>query len=161
MQVKKIILLIPLLTVLSSTCSTQEDQSRHNWKLVNWDIKNQIKQTTAIFIKYKWVLVALLWFWCCCHVDFKILCLFLAVLWASLWSVITFYGHAHLCFLSFFACMRLYVLVWQCFMSRFTVLWWSCYWFCQFIASFIFLKSMLCFRRMEKAIINSECWADL
>ena len=31
---------------LLSTGSTQEDPSRHNWKkIVDWDVKNQIKQT--------------------------------------------------------------------------------------------------------------------
>ena len=30
---------------LLSTGSTQEDRSRHNWKIVDWDVKNQIKQT--------------------------------------------------------------------------------------------------------------------
>ena len=31
---------------LLSTGSTQEDLSRHNWKIVDWDVKNQIiKQT--------------------------------------------------------------------------------------------------------------------
>ena len=29
---------------LLSTGSTQEDPSRHNWKIVDWDVKNQIKQ---------------------------------------------------------------------------------------------------------------------
>ena len=32
------------LSVLS-TGSFQEDPSRHNWKFVDWDVKNQIKQT--------------------------------------------------------------------------------------------------------------------
>ena len=32
---------------LLSTGSTQEDPSRHNWKIVDWDVKNQIKQTKA------------------------------------------------------------------------------------------------------------------
>ena len=30
---------------LLSTCSTQEDPSGHKWKIVEWDIKKQIKQT--------------------------------------------------------------------------------------------------------------------
>ena len=30
---------------LLSTASTQEDLSRHYWKFVDWDVKNQIKQT--------------------------------------------------------------------------------------------------------------------
>ena len=34
---------------LLSTGSTQEDQSQYNWKTVDWDVKNQIKQT-----KQKW-----------------------------------------------------------------------------------------------------------
>ena len=25
--------------------STQEDPSQHNWTIVDWDLKNQIKQT--------------------------------------------------------------------------------------------------------------------
>ena len=29
---------------LLSTGSTQENLSRHNWKIVDWDVKNQIKQ---------------------------------------------------------------------------------------------------------------------
>ena len=29
---------------LLSTGSTQEDPSRHSWKIVDWDVKNQIKQ---------------------------------------------------------------------------------------------------------------------
>ena len=29
---------------LLSTGSTQEDLSRHNWKTVDWDVKNQHKQ---------------------------------------------------------------------------------------------------------------------
>ena len=31
--------------ILLSTGSTQEDPSRHIWKIVDWDVKNQIKQT--------------------------------------------------------------------------------------------------------------------
>ena len=27
-----------------STGSTQEDPPQHNWKIVDWDVKNQIKQ---------------------------------------------------------------------------------------------------------------------
>ena len=34
------------LSVLS-TCSTQEDPSQHNWKIVDWDVKNQNKQTKS------------------------------------------------------------------------------------------------------------------
>ena len=30
---------------LLSTGSTQEDPSRHNWKIIDWDVKDQIKQT--------------------------------------------------------------------------------------------------------------------
>ena len=30
---------------LLSTGSTQEDPSQHNWKIVDWDVKNQNKQT--------------------------------------------------------------------------------------------------------------------
>ena len=30
---------------LLSTGSTQEDQSQQDWKNVDWDVKNQIKQT--------------------------------------------------------------------------------------------------------------------
>ena len=30
---------------LLSTGSTQEDPPQHNWKIVDWDVKNQIKQT--------------------------------------------------------------------------------------------------------------------
>ena len=29
--------------------STQEDLSRHNWKIIDWDIKNQIKQKKNMF----------------------------------------------------------------------------------------------------------------
>ena len=36
---------------LLSTGSTQEDLSRHNCNIVDWDIKNQIKQTNSPFIK--------------------------------------------------------------------------------------------------------------
>ena len=32
---------------LLSTGSTQEDPSRHNWKIIDWDVKNQTKQTTG------------------------------------------------------------------------------------------------------------------
>ena len=44
---------------LLSTGSTREDQSRHNWKIVDWDIKNQIKHTKNNFeftctISNKW-----------------------------------------------------------------------------------------------------------
>ena len=34
--------------ILFSTGSTQEDQSRHNWKIVDWDVKNQNKQTKNV-----------------------------------------------------------------------------------------------------------------
>ena len=34
---------------LLSTGSTQENPSWHNWKIVHWDIKNQIKQTIIIW----------------------------------------------------------------------------------------------------------------
>ena len=30
---------------LLSSGSTQVDPSRHNWKIVDWDVMNQIKQT--------------------------------------------------------------------------------------------------------------------
>ena len=33
---------------LLSSCSPQEDPSRHNWKIIVWDEKNQIKQTNQI-----------------------------------------------------------------------------------------------------------------
>ena len=33
---------------LPSTGSTQEDSSQHNWKIVDWDIKNQIKQANML-----------------------------------------------------------------------------------------------------------------
>ena len=33
---------------LLSTGSTQEDLSKHNLKIVDWDVKNQIKQTNCI-----------------------------------------------------------------------------------------------------------------
>ena len=32
---------------LLSTGSTQKDLSQHNWKIVDWDVKNQIKQNCA------------------------------------------------------------------------------------------------------------------
>ena len=35
---------------LLSTGSTQEDPSRHNWKIVDWDVKNQIKQTCFAYL---------------------------------------------------------------------------------------------------------------
>ena len=38
---------------LHSTGSTQEDPSRHNWKIVDWALKNQIKQTRSIKLKFK------------------------------------------------------------------------------------------------------------
>ena len=34
----------------SSTGSTQEELSLHNWKIVDWDVKNQIKQTNKPFV---------------------------------------------------------------------------------------------------------------
>ena len=34
-----------ILYLLLSTGSMQEDQSQHDWKIVDWDIKNQNKQT--------------------------------------------------------------------------------------------------------------------
>ena len=34
---------------LLNTGSTQEDPSRHSWKIVDWDIKNQIKQTSKSY----------------------------------------------------------------------------------------------------------------
>ena len=37
-----------LLQSLLSAGSTLEDPSRHNWKIVNWDVKNQIKQTNKV-----------------------------------------------------------------------------------------------------------------
>ena len=37
---------------LLSTGSTQEDPSQHNQKIVDWDVKNQIKQTNIIRIMY-------------------------------------------------------------------------------------------------------------
>ena len=40
-----------------STGSTQEDPSRHNWKIVDWEVKNQIKQTKPlIIIIHQWQL---------------------------------------------------------------------------------------------------------
>ena len=35
---------------LLSTGSTMEDLSQHNWKIVDWDVKNQIKQIMAHLI---------------------------------------------------------------------------------------------------------------
>ena len=35
---------------LLSTGSTQEDQSRHNWKFFDWDVKNQIKLNQGIYL---------------------------------------------------------------------------------------------------------------
>ena len=34
---------------LLNTGSTKEDPSRHNWKIVDWDVKNQIKYMTIVF----------------------------------------------------------------------------------------------------------------
>ena len=34
---------------LLSIGSTQEDPSRRNWKIVDWDVKNKIKQTNYLF----------------------------------------------------------------------------------------------------------------
>ena len=34
-----------ILAILLSTGSTQEDPPWHNWNIVDWDVKNQIKQT--------------------------------------------------------------------------------------------------------------------
>ena len=34
---------------LFSTGSTQEDPSRHNWKIVDWDVKDQIKKAIVFF----------------------------------------------------------------------------------------------------------------
>ena len=34
---------------LHTTGSTHEEPSRHNWKRVDWDVKNQIKQTNKYF----------------------------------------------------------------------------------------------------------------
>ena len=33
---------------LLSTGSTPEDPTRRNWKIVDWDVKNHIKQTTKM-----------------------------------------------------------------------------------------------------------------
>ena len=38
---------------LLSTGSAQEDPSKHNWKIVDWDVKNQIKQTSNWQEMYK------------------------------------------------------------------------------------------------------------
>ena len=35
---------------LLSTSSNQEDLSRRNWKIVDWDVKNQIKRTNMMLI---------------------------------------------------------------------------------------------------------------
>ena len=48
---------------LLSTGSTQEDPSRHNWKIVDWDVKNQIivtinqtiKQTKGLMCGNHWL----------------------------------------------------------------------------------------------------------
>ena len=40
---------------LLSTGSTQEDPSQHTWKIVDWDVKNKIKQT---FINPDWQVLA-------------------------------------------------------------------------------------------------------
>ena len=37
---------------LLSTSSAQEDQSQYKWKIVDWDVKNQIKQTKQSFNKH-------------------------------------------------------------------------------------------------------------
>ena len=33
-----------------STGSTQEDPSLYNWKIVDWDVKNQIKETNEMVL---------------------------------------------------------------------------------------------------------------
>ena len=35
------------------SCSTQEDQSLHYWKIVDWDIKNQHEQTVKTQMNYR------------------------------------------------------------------------------------------------------------
>ena len=49
---------------LLSTGSTQEYPSRHNWKSVDWDIKNQIKQNKFFLIRY-WVFLR----FCLCNFE--------------------------------------------------------------------------------------------
>ena len=48
---------------LLSTGSTQEDPSQHDWKIVDWDVKNQIKQTKnmtrSIIMKQNFVYIGL------------------------------------------------------------------------------------------------------
>ena len=46
---------------LLSTCSIQEDPSQHNWKIVDWDVKNQIKQNLNHYAWWAFHFVWLLW----------------------------------------------------------------------------------------------------
>ena len=39
-----------LIQSLLITGSTQEDLSQHNWKIVDWDVKNQIKQNITVLL---------------------------------------------------------------------------------------------------------------
>ena len=45
-----------------STGSTQEDPFQHNWKIVDWDVKNQIKHTNMLKILW-WSIVHLWYCW--------------------------------------------------------------------------------------------------
>ena len=51
---------------LLSFCSTQEDLSRHDLKIVDWDVKNQTKHTNKItlYMKQEFILLS----------DIKFLC---------------------------------------------------------------------------------------
>ena len=40
---------------LASFGSTQEGLSWHNWKIVDWDVKNQIKQNENVFFFYFYI----------------------------------------------------------------------------------------------------------
>ena len=54
--------LYPLLSI----DSTQEDPSRHNWKIVDWDVKNRQKQTNICLFTYlknnqKYIISVFIW----------------------------------------------------------------------------------------------------
>ena len=49
MSAEKLLQTVGTLYPLLSTGSTQEEPSPHDWKIVNWDVKNQNKQTNTSF----------------------------------------------------------------------------------------------------------------
>ena len=83
-----------------------------NLALVFNAILNSVLSSFAIILLRKTELVALLKLCPCCRVTVSVLCLFLAVPWVGLWSVIVaFPGHTHLLFepFSFTSAMFLYL----------------------------------------------------